>query len=572
MPSTERVIGTKIKPISETKPGDVLPEGIVTNSWKTRDSSEILKITLYDGRQIRLTPDHLIQISEYSHRSTTGFEKTSKNYRYGTVFTKKWVRADQIKKDDFIEFPLGGSFSENDYPDEFIPLLAGLIWGDGCKAKGRAPCLYYDESNKDFAESVKKLSPYPFLDSKHFCRTETMRKIIWRKEIQKKLEDFGLIKSMPIRDRRIPLKIMNASKRDICKFISGWASTDGTISKNENYRRLDIYSASYDMLRDLQILLMKLGIKSSVKNNGHLSTKGNFGTDKVYKRAHQLSVSGSNLDNFYKQIELVDPIKQKKLFASCNSTKLRKFSQYGSKVKSVVSDGTAPVYDIEVSPSNMFNAEGFIVHNCSCWPSDSISTLIYPEAMKADILFISTPVNQATAHSQVWNVMQRFISLDGGYYIEELPVKDQAFRSKAIQLEKEHPRYDPRLFGKIWGYFVSSKDTHNMKSTKVSYGEEKEVDILDPVLKKFDRMSYEYGTVGTLAYQAAEYGGFHAEPYYVISGSNPDIGMSSDKATLSKDASSFQEAKNVVLSALRMAESFIDKPPTLDAVDRINRS
>ena len=168
--------------------------------------------------------------------------------------------------------------------------------------------------------------------------------------------------------------------------------------------------------------------------------------------------------------------------------------------------------------------------------------------------------------------MQRFISLDGGYYIEELPVKDQAFRSKAIQLEKEHPRYDPRLFGKIWGYFVSSKDTHNMKSTKVSYGEEKEVDILDPVLKKFDRMSYEYGTVGTLAYQAAEYGGFHAEPYYVISGSNPDIGMSSDKATLSKDASSFQEAKNVVLSALRLAESFIDKPPTLDVVDRVNRS
>lgn len=198
--------------------------------------------------------------------------------------------------------------------------------------------------------------------------------------------------------------------------------------------------------------------------------------------------------------------------------------------------------------------------SCSCFPSDDISTKIYPAIMASDILFMSTPVNQSMISTRLKIVLDRLISLDGGYFIEELPVKDDVWRSKMIDLSIKEPRYDQRMFGKIAAYFVTSKDLNNDQPSSTKYPRE------------FKNLTYTDLVVGALANQGTEYGWFHANPFYVMAAANPDVEMAYDKAEYDKKTKYHEEAKEVVLAAIAKAKEFREKPPVFEHGGRINRS
>lgn len=198
--------------------------------------------------------------------------------------------------------------------------------------------------------------------------------------------------------------------------------------------------------------------------------------------------------------------------------------------------------------------------SCSCFPGDDISTQLYPVIMASDVLLMSTPVNQSTISSRLKIVLDRLISLDGGYFTEELPVKDDVWRSKMIDLSLKEPRYDQRMFGKVAAYFITSKDAENKQESSTPY----------PV--EFRRLTYADLTVGVLANQGAEYGWFHANPFYVLAAADPDVEMSFDKDHHDKNEKAHQEAKNVVLASIALAEKFRKEPPKFEHGGRVNRT
>jgi multimeric flavodoxin WrbA len=197
---------------------------------------------------------------------------------------------------------------------------------------------------------------------------------------------------------------------------------------------------------------------------------------------------------------------------------------------------------------------------CTCFPGDDITKQIYPAVMLADVIFWSTPVNQSMVSTRTKTVLDRLISLDGGYFIEELPVKDDDFRDKMIHLSHMKPVYDQRMFGKVAAYFVTSKDANNPHDESAPYP------------KPFDNLTYADLVVGGIAHQGAEFGWFHADPYYVIAAADPDVEYSYDKDHYDKDSATLEKAKEVVLASLKKAEEFRKEPPKFTSPGRINRT
>lgn len=218
-----------------------------------------------------------------------------------------------------------------------------------------------------------------------------------------------------------------------------------------------------------------------------------------------------------------------------------------------------------INPCNncVSTTSGMCGFPCDCWPYDDMQT-IYPELLRSDVLLCSTGVNQATMSSRMKLMVDRMISLDGGYHRtkEQFRMKDSEFKGILLkQAKEEQVVYDQRLYGRSAAYFISSKDHFNTHKTvnhlksdgaldKVPYGE-----LVAWVMK--DGME--------------SYGYFHDEQYYALAASDPDIEYMYDKETLLNNAQALNEGAMVVEKAVKKAKDLKENLPAFTP-DRINRT
>ena len=133
---------------------------------------------------------------------------------------------------------------------------------------------------------------------------------------------------------------------------------------------------------------------------------------------------------------------------------------------------------------------------CDCYPGDDMSVRAYPMVLWADVIFFSSGVNQSMVSSRTKLFLDRMISTDGGYYRkpEDMEMKNADFRERMIRLSQEQPVYDQRLFGKIAGYVISSKDIDNTHDDGIDTGP----------------LNYEQLVTVALKSSMGDYGFFHA--------------------------------------------------------------
>jgi len=125
-----------------------------------------------------------------------------------------------------------------------------------------------------------------------------------------------------------------------------------------------------------------------------------------------------------------------------------------------------------------------------------------------------------------------------------------------IRLSTEHPvEYSPRLAGKVCAYFISSKDQNN----RWKGAHNMEISYVDFVAR-------------TLYDGFDDYMCFHPDPYYVGFAANPDEDYSYDKRRLSEAKGLHQEAKALVMNAVKMAEKFRLKGYPKIEIGRVNRT
>jgi ribonucleoside-diphosphate reductase alpha chain len=154
-------------------------------------------------------------------------------------------------------------------------------------------------------------------------------------------------------EQRVPTPMFTAPKEEQLRYLQGLFCADG--SKTHRKPQVTLSSASLDLLRDVQLLLLNVGIRSNIKYYPHRPTGRSWG---------QLKVNGASYHRYRDLIGFpLTPEKEER----CNrfAWQRTKHDRLAVPVTAVVPDDEVEVYDISEPVTHSLIAEGMIVHNCN---------------------------------------------------------------------------------------------------------------------------------------------------------------------------------------------------------------
>jgi intein/homing endonuclease len=465
--SSQRVhLQNGFKEIKNVKVGDVLQDGNkVTKHFLTAKDEEIYELKLNDGRCLKLTSNH--KVKTFTRQRFRDKSSNFSHYR-----KEEWKELKDLSVGDFIpSIELSDTLDKKKIKDDYLYSIYGLIWGDGTLCQNSA-VLYIDAREKEFIDQIKEkyqkdivsILPHkissPYLRDGQKNKTE-MIKINFGTKIGKKFKK--LFTKNKATERRLNFDAFK-NKNQILNFLNGWISTDGSIHRSYAI----IYNTSYELLRDTQLLLSKLSIRSNLTNLRHLKTNIR---NKEYQRYSSLTISDQDSMQIIKnEIKLIHPKKQLKLFECGKKSKLK--HNY-TKIKSITQIGTADVYDIEVENSHHFNCEGIKVHNCDCYgKDDGTNDLmseedVYKKMEEADGFIVFTPVYWSGPSSQVKALFDRLVCVSLTLSVEDAKkiygkdVKDPKKTIAAEQSGKYRDLLKNHYEGKVGAFFIHGDDGAN---------------------------------------------------------------------------------------------------------------
>src|SRR5260370_841125 len=176
--------------------------------------------------------------------------------------------------------------------------------------------------------------------------------------------------------KTVPETLFGAPRPAVVGFLQGLFSADGTVRENPktNSSWIALTSKSRDLLRGVQLLLLNLGIKSSLMDRSRPARHGlfrdrakdgrlrSYGSDRalfrlgIFRRSRARFLRESGFLND-KQRRL-EPVRYAGAYAQ----------KWSDEVASVEPAGPRPVYDLTEPPSHSLIATGLRVHQCGGQP------------------------------------------------------------------------------------------------------------------------------------------------------------------------------------------------------------
>jgi len=474
------------KEIKDIKIGDILQDGNkVLNHMITSPNEKIYELKLEDGRCLKLTSNHKVKVlsKERYRDKESGF----KYYR-----KEEWLELKNIKVGDNIPFiDTDSSIIELIKEDDDLYLIYGLICGDGTLANNTS-ILYIDSKEVEFLDQIKnKLNNKIISILEHKIKNSIIRntqknevkmlKITFGSDIGKKFKK--LFTKDKATERRLNLKSFK-NKKQIFNFLNGWISTDGSINREDGY--IIIYNTSFHLLRDLQLLLSRIGIRSNINDIRHIETEI---SGKKYQGCSSLIISDQDSVEIIKNnINLINPKKGEIL---SKYKQRRKLKRSFSKVKSITDIGYSEVYDITVEKSHEFICEGIKVHNCSCYkkndptkPDFMYDDDVYDKIERANAFLVFSPIHWYSLTSQVKLMFDRLVCINQTLTKEEaLKLMGEDFKNPAVtgklsQSGKLNGKLKNHWAGKYAGFYVHGDDGANDYQNK-NYPESYQI-MFDP--------------------------------------------------------------------------------------------
>jgi ribonucleoside-diphosphate reductase alpha chain len=184
------------------------------------------------------------------------------------------------------------------------------------------------------------------------------------------------VRPVGARDKAVPHTLFRAPRPAVVGFLQGLFSADGTVRENPktNSSWIALTSKSRELLRGVQLLLLNLGIKSSVMDRSRAPREGlfsyrtkagelrSYGSDGML---FELGIFGKSRGRFLQEIGFLND-KQVRL------EPVRYAGSYAQKwsdvVASVVPAGRRAVYDLTEPQSHSMIANGLVVHQCGEQP------------------------------------------------------------------------------------------------------------------------------------------------------------------------------------------------------------
>lgn len=260
---------------------------------------------------------------------------------------------------------------------EDLGILLGWLIGDGnLHGKNESVFFYFGKDDLGVLNKIKKIL-------KDFYGKEGVlsdRGPEWQLAINSKLlfkffENLGVLR-VGASEKSVPLTLFTAPKEAVIGFLKGIFSSDGTVNYVEgknSYVRLS--SASLRLLKEIQILLINLGIFSRIYKNRKPAGPSTFNYinkagDKINYQAkayHELEISRQDVIEFIKKIGFIGERTKKKIDLLLKKNN-RKRGYYKRErfniVKSIEFKGKERVYDLTEPITHSFVANGIAIHNC----------------------------------------------------------------------------------------------------------------------------------------------------------------------------------------------------------------
>lgn len=270
-----------------------------------------------------------------------------------------------------------GFFKYDDKIGEELGLFLGWLSGDGWltsdeKVLGMVFAEYEEYILRKMQSIALKYGAGEGIINKR--ENGTWQILFKRKEFVNAIKSLGF-EAKKAHEKRVPKSIFTASKNTVAAYINGLFSSDGTVNfVDDNHRDIRLSSTSIELLRDVQLLLLNLGIYSNIYNRTK-SHPSNFeyitkdGEKRVYesKEYYELIITRNNICSFCEEMkDLIQKEKNEKLISINRPS--RKNTYYTTKVEEIKESETIEVYDINEPVTNSLVANGVVVHNCGEQP------------------------------------------------------------------------------------------------------------------------------------------------------------------------------------------------------------
>ncbi len=178
------------------------------------------------------------------------------------------------------------------------------------------------------------------------------------------------------RTKRVPSAIWRGTEESVCGFLRGLFTADGTVnvSLRQNSCSVRLAASNRPLLEDVQLLLLNLGIVSSLRlrrdEQARLLPDG-YGGLKEYTcvAQYELILDKANRDRFLAEVGFAATAKQRKGDAWVSS-KLRTSNEerFLTRVTVVEDAGAADVFDLTEPVAHHIIASGVAAHQCGEQP------------------------------------------------------------------------------------------------------------------------------------------------------------------------------------------------------------
>ena len=324
-----------------------------------------LRITTNTGRTLECSTDHpLLWSTPSKTKRVPG--KRDQNERMKSWL---WHRADQCKVGEQVavidEIPYFGK------QKMWEPRLVGWLIGDGSYGKDKTPRLSNCDDSinsyvfENFDTAIEKT--YITKTGKTYCETRI-------KGICKKLRELGIYGQT--KDKKtLPIDIDKYDSYSLSELIGGIYDADGYVRLEKNGRVRIILTQAYDtMLKQLQLLLLKFGVSSTIRYIKYKDENEHTSNNKIIKSKtgeYRLEINDiTSVCKFADRIPLKVEYKQSALdmiliFAQNHINKYNKYlcGVHAEKIVKIEDIGIQPIYNLTAKEQNNYIANGIVTHN-----------------------------------------------------------------------------------------------------------------------------------------------------------------------------------------------------------------
>jgi len=266
-----------------------------------------------------------------------------------------------------------------DFPTEWtreLGVVLGWLIGDGWIRDDRNCCVAFAFGKKD-SEGIKYIKPFMDRLAQYKVKGALRDRDVFHlgyhsRQVVDFFKALG-VKVVCSESKEVPQSIFSATEEAVVGFLQGLFSTDGCVRDNpkSNSSWIALTSKSKSLLQQTQLLLLNLGIKSTLLDRSRPPRKGMFeyitksGERKTYAldgNLYELGIFGASRERFKKEIGFLIKRKQTRL----NNVRFKGFREekFFNEVVSLDEVGMRDVYDLTEPITHSMVVNGIVTHQC----------------------------------------------------------------------------------------------------------------------------------------------------------------------------------------------------------------